>query len=61
MRECLKIALSDNAMNAVDEMRKLIDDIKLLFDAYGAEYPTWKELEGVLFKHDVNKNKRKTT
>ncbi len=57
----MKIALSDNAMNAVDEMRKLNDDIKLLFDAYGAEYPTWKELEGVLFKHDVNKNKRKTT
>ena len=32
-------------MNAVEEMRALNRDLKAFFDANGAAYPVWKELE----------------
>ena len=40
-----KICASDHAMNAVDEMSALDRDLKVFFDAQGAEYPAWQELE----------------
>ena len=40
-----KICASDHAMNAVEEMSALNRDLKAFFDANGAEYPVWKELE----------------
>ena len=40
-----KICASDHAMNAVEEMRALNRDLKAFFDANGAAYPMWKELE----------------
>ena len=40
-----KICASDHAMNAVDEMSALNRDIKSFFDAHGAKYPVWCELE----------------
>ena len=40
-----KICASDHAMNAVDEMSALNQDLKQFFDEAGAEYPVWKELE----------------
>ena len=40
-----KICASDHAMNAVEEMSALNRDLKVFFDANGAEYPVWKELE----------------
>lgn len=40
-----KICASDHAMNAVEEMRALNRDLKAFFDANGAAYPVWKELE----------------
>ena len=40
-----KICASDHAMNAVDEMSVLDRDLKVFFDAQGAEYPAWRELE----------------
>ena len=40
-----QICASDHAMNAIDEMSALNRDLKALFDAQGAEYPTWKALE----------------
>lgn len=40
-----KLCASDHAMNAVDEMSALNRDLKGFFDANGAEYPTWRELE----------------
>ena len=40
-----KICASDHAMNAVDEMSALDRDLKVFFDALGAEYPAWRELE----------------
>lgn len=40
-----KICASDHAMNAVDEMGALDRDLKVFFDAQGAEYPAWRELE----------------
>ena len=40
-----KICASDHAMNAVDEMSALDRDLKVFFDAQGAEYPAWRELE----------------
>ena len=45
-----KICASDHAMNAVEEMRALNRDLKHFFDANGAEYPVWKQLE-----HDAAK------
>lgn len=33
------------AMNATDEMSALNRDMKAFFDANGAEYPVWQELE----------------
>lgn len=40
-----KICVSDHAMNAIDEMSALNRDLKAFFDANGAEYPVWQELE----------------
>ena len=40
-----KICASDHAMNAVEEMSALNRDLKAFFNADGAEYPVWKELE----------------
>ena len=40
-----KICASDHAMNAVEEMSALNRDLKGFFDANGAEYPMWRELE----------------
>lgn len=40
-----KICASDHAMNATDEMSALNRDMKAFFDANGAEYPVWQELE----------------
>ena len=40
-----KICASDHAMNAVDEMRALNRDMKVFFDAAGAQYPVWQALE----------------
>ena len=46
-----KLCASDHAMNAVDEMSGLKRDMKAFFDACGAEYPVWRELEGVVGKY----------
>ena len=40
-----KICASDHAMNAVDEMSALNQDMKVFFDSTGAEYPVWQALE----------------
>ena len=40
-----KICASDHAMNAVDEMSALNQDMKAFFDSTGAEYPVWQALE----------------
>ena len=40
-----KICASDHAMNAIEEMSALNRDLKQFFDANGAEYPVWRELE----------------
>ena len=40
-----KLCASDHAMNAVDEMSGLNRDMKAFFDANGADYPVWRELE----------------
>ncbi len=40
-----KLCASDHALHATDEMRALNRDLKLFFDANGAEYPIWCELE----------------
>ena len=47
-----KICASDHALNAVDEMSALNRDMKVFFDAAGASYPTWKELEKDLFEYE---------
>ena len=46
-----KICASDHAMNAVDEMSALDRDLKVFFDAQGAEYPAWRELEAEAEKY----------
>ena len=46
-----KICASDHAMNAVDEMSALNRDMKSFFDANGADYPVWKELESECGKY----------
>lgn len=40
-----KICVSDHAMNAVGEMSALNRDLKQFFEANGAKYPVWQELE----------------
>ncbi len=40
-----KLCASDHAMNAAEEMSALNLDIKKFFDAGGADYPVWQELE----------------
>lgn len=47
-----KVCASDHALNAVDEMSALNRDMKAFFDAAGASYPTWKELEKDLFEYE---------
>lgn len=46
-----KICASDHAMNAIDEMKALNNDLKEFFDANNANYPTWKELENECDKY----------
>ena len=46
-----KICASDHAMNAVDEMSALNRDLKAFFDAHGAAYPVWRELEAEAGKY----------
>jgi 2-dehydropantoate 2-reductase len=40
-----KLCASDHAMNAIDEMSALNQDLKKFFDANGAAYPVWQALE----------------
>lgn len=40
-----KVCASDHAMSATDEMSALNRDLKQFFDANGADYPVWRELE----------------
>ena len=40
-----KICASDHAMNAIDEMSALNQDLKRFFDETGAAYPVWQSLE----------------
>lgn len=40
-----KICVSDHAMNEVGEMSALNRDLKQFFEANGAKYPVWQELE----------------
>ena len=40
-----KICAFDHAMNATDEMSALNRNLKAFFDANGADYPVWRELE----------------
>ena len=40
-----KICVTDHAMNAVGEMSALNRDLKQFFEANGAKYPVWQELE----------------
>ena len=40
-----KLCASDHAMNAIDEMSALNRDLKKFFDANGAAFPVWQELE----------------
>lgn len=40
-----KLCASDHAMNAVDEMSALNQDLKKFMDKTSAEYPIWMELE----------------
>lgn len=46
-----KICASDHAMNAIDEMKALNNDLKKFFDDNNANYPTWKELENECDKY----------
>ena len=39
-----RLAASDHAMNAKDEMRRLYDDFRQLIDAAGINTPAWDEL-----------------
>ena len=40
-----KLCASDHAMNAIEEMSALNQDIKKFFDENGAAYPVWQTLE----------------
>jgi 2-dehydropantoate 2-reductase len=40
-----RICVSDHAMNAVDEMGKLAQDLQKFMDESGATYPVWLELK----------------
>jgi 2-dehydropantoate 2-reductase len=40
-----RICVSDHAMNAVDEMGKLAQDLAAFMDENGATYPVWTELK----------------
>ena len=40
-----KVCASDHALSATDEMSALNRDLKQFFDANGADYPVWRELE----------------
>lgn len=46
-----KICASDHAMNAIDEMSALNNDLKKFFEEYGADYSIWKELENECTKY----------
>jgi 2-dehydropantoate 2-reductase len=40
-----EVCVSDHAMNAVDEMGKLAQDLQTFMDGCGATYPTWSNLK----------------
>lgn len=40
-----------HAMNAIDEMSVLNNDLKKFFDLQGIDYPMWKELENECTKY----------
>ncbi len=46
-----KVCASDHAMNAVEEMRAMNESLKGFFDAHGASYPAYRELEADALKH----------
>lgn len=46
-----KICASDHAMNAIDEMSALNNDLKKFFDLQGIDYPMWKELKNECTKY----------
>ena len=46
-----KICASDHAMNAVDEMSALNQDIKAYFEKVGAPYEAWKQVEKTAAKY----------
>lgn len=46
-----KICASDHAMNAIDEMSVLNNDLKKFYDLQGIDYPMWKELENECTKY----------
>ena len=46
-----KICASDHAMNAVDEMSALNRDMKQFFEAVGAPYETWEQVEKTAEKY----------
>lgn len=46
-----KICASDHAMNAIDEMSALNNDLKKFFDLQEIDYPMWKELENECTKY----------
>lgn len=46
-----KICASDHAMNAIDEMSALNNDLKKFFDLQGIDYPMWNELENECTKY----------
>lgn len=46
-----KICASDHAMNAIDEMSVLNNDLKKFYDLQGIDYPMWKKLENECTKY----------
>lgn len=46
-----KLCAYDHAMNAIEEMSALNNDIKKFFDENGAAYPMWQELESEAGKY----------
>ncbi len=46
-----RICVSDHALNAVEEMRALDEDLKAIFTSAGAEMSEWQELERMAEKY----------
>ncbi len=56
-----KICASDHALNAVEEMSALNEDLKKLFEAHQADCPTYRKLEkdaGRYLNESIDKDKR---